>query len=139
MTITISQAEGRVPVTILQTHGDLDASNYQDLVAKAQEVYEAGTRDILLDLSDTPYMSSSGLVALQSLAAMLRGETLPDPEAGWQAFRAIDRDRDTGFQTHFRLLSPQPRVDKVLEMVGFKRFLHVYDDLDTAIAAFESG
>jgi anti-anti-sigma regulatory factor len=136
MTITISRVPGSVPVTILHMHGDLDASTYQDLIAKAQEVHQAGTRDILLDLSDTPYMSSSGLVALHSIAAMLRGEAAPDPEAGWQAFRAIDRDRDTGFQAHFGLLSPQLRVRHVLEMVGFQRFLHIYDDLDTAIASF---
>jgi anti-anti-sigma factor len=136
MNVTISHAQGRVPVTVLHTHGDLDASNYQNLIAKSQEVYEAGARDILLDLSDTPYMSSSGLVALQSIAALLRGEEAPDPEAGWQAFRAIHRDRDAGFQTHVKLLNPQPRVESILEMVGFNRFLEVFADPDTAIASF---
>lgn len=136
MNVTISHSQGRVPVTVLHTHGDLDASNYQDLIAKSQEVYEAGARDILLDLSDTPYMSSSGLVALQSIAALLRGEEAPDPEAGWQAFRAIHRDRDAGFQTHVKLLSPQPRVESILEMVGFNRFLEVFTDLEAAIASF---
>jgi anti-anti-sigma factor len=99
MTVTISQVQGKLPVTVLHTHGDLDASNYQLLIAKAQEACQAGARDILLDLSDTPYMSSSGLVALQSIAALVRGEELPDPEAGWEAFRAIHRDRDTGLQS----------------------------------------
>ena len=136
MSITVSQAQGRVPVTVLQTHGQIDASNYQDLIAEAQAAHKAGARDILLDLSDTNYTSSSGIVALQSIAALLRGEKPPDPEAGWGAFRAVDRDRDTGFQKHFKLLSPQPRVDQVLEMVGFKRFLEVFDDLETAIASF---
>jgi anti-anti-sigma regulatory factor len=136
MDITVSQIQGRVPVTVLQTHGDLDASSYKDLIAKAQEVYSGGAQDLLLDLGDTPYMSSSGLVAMQSLAALLRGEEIPDPEAGWGAIRAIDRDRDSGFQQHFKLLNPQPRVDRVLEMVGFTRFLEVYTDLDTAIASF---
>ena len=46
--------------------------------------------------------------------------------------------RDTGFQQHLKLLNPQPRVDRVLEMVGFKRFLEVYTDLDTAVASFGS-
>ena len=81
-------------------------------------------------------MSSSGLVALQSIAALLRGEEAPDPEAGWQAFRAIHRDRDAGFQTHVKLLSPQPRVESILEMVGFNRFLEVFTDLEVAIASF---
>jgi anti-anti-sigma regulatory factor len=134
MQITVYQAQDRV--TVLQPHGDLDASSFRDLIAKAQEAYDTGTQNILLDLSDTPYMSSSGLVALHSIAVMLRGEKPPDLESGWGAFRAIDRDRDRGFQQHFKLLNPQPDVDKVLEMAGFKRFLEVYTDLETAIASF---
>jgi anti-anti-sigma factor len=136
MDITVKQVQGTVPVTVLETHGDLDASNYEDLIKKAQEVYDAGARDMLVDLGDTPYMSSSGLVALQSIAALLRGEQVPDLEGGWGAIRAIDRDRDAGLQQHLKLINPQPRVDRVLEMVGFKRFLEVYSDLDTALASF---
>jgi anti-anti-sigma regulatory factor len=130
------QNQSRVPVTILHPRGEVDASNYQDLIAAAREAYAAGGRDILLDLSDVPYISSSGLVALQSIAALLRGDQPPEPEAGWEAFRAIDRDRDTGFQTHFKLLNPQPAVDRVLELVGFNRFLEIHADLDTAAASF---
>jgi anti-anti-sigma regulatory factor len=136
LNIAVLQFQGKVPVTVLRPDGDLDASNYQDLIAKAREVYRAGARDILLDLSDTPYVSSSGLVALQSMAALLRGEEPADPEAGWEAFRAVHRDRDLGFQQHFKLLSPQPRVERLLDMVGFNRLLEVYTDLRTAIASF---
>jgi anti-anti-sigma regulatory factor len=91
---------------------------------------------MLLDLSDTPYMSSSGLVALQSIASLMRGETSANPEEGWGAIRAIDRHRESGLQKHLKLLGPQPRVERVLEMVGFTRFLEVYTDLETAIASF---
>ena len=136
MNISVSRAQGRVPVAILCPQGELDASNYQELISAAQEVVRGGGQDILLDLSQTTYMSSSGLVALQSTAALLRGEEPPDPESGWGAFRAIDRDREAGFQEHFKLLNPQSRVDHVLDMVGFKLFLEVYDDLEAAIASF---
>jgi anti-anti-sigma regulatory factor len=136
MDIRVSQVQARVPVWVLQPHGELDASTYQALIAEAQGAYDQGARDILLDLSDVPYISSSGLVALQSIAALLRGEGPPNPEEGWGAFRAIDRDRDAGIQPHLRLLNSQPRVDRVLEMVGFKRFLAVYTDQDEALASF---
>jgi anti-anti-sigma regulatory factor len=134
--ITVYQALGRVPVTVLQPHGDLDASSFRGLIARAKEVYDTGARDILLDLSDTSYLSSSGLVALHSIAMMLRGEKPPDLESGWGTFRSIDRDKDLGLQQHFKLLNPQPDVDKVLEMAGFKRFLEVFADLDMAVASF---
>jgi anti-anti-sigma regulatory factor len=136
MKVTVSQAEGRVPVTLLHVHGDLDASSYRDLIAKGQEVYSAGARNILLDLSDMPYMSSSGLVALHSIAQMLRGEKPPDPESGWEAFHAIDRDRDSGLQQRVKLLNPQPQVDKALETVGFKQFFEVHTDLEMAVGSF---
>jgi anti-anti-sigma factor len=134
--LTISQAQGRVPVTILHPHGELDASNYQDLIAEAQKVYDAGATDILLDLGDVPYLSSSGLVALQSIAALLRGEKPPDASQGWGAIHAVHRDREAGLQPHFKLLNPQPRVDRVLETVGFRRFLEMHTDLEAAIASF---
>jgi anti-anti-sigma factor len=137
MEITVTQAHGTSdPVTVLGTHGDLDASNYQDLIARAQEAYNAGTRNLLLDLTDTPYMSSSGLVALQTIASLMRGERQTDSEEGWGAIRAIDRHRDSGIQQHLKLLSPQPRVKRVLDMVGFTRFLEVYTDKDAAVASF---
>ncbi|HSR34500.1 MAG TPA: STAS domain-containing protein [Anaerolineae bacterium] len=136
MEVTISQAQGRVPVTVMCPHGDLDASNYRDLIAAAQEVIGGGGQYIVLDLSDTPYLSSSGLVALQSIAAMLRGEDPADLESGWSALRMVDRDRETGLQQNLRIVNPQPRVEKVFDMVGFKRFLAIDSDLDTAVASF---
>jgi anti-anti-sigma regulatory factor len=136
MNVTVSQAQGRVPVTILQTHGDLDAASYRALIEMAQEEWRAGASNLLLDLSDTPYMSSSGVVALQSIAALVRDEDPPDLEAGWDAFHSIARDRDEGLQPHFKLLNPQPRVARVLEMVGFTRFLEVSSDLEAAVASF---
>lgn len=136
MRVDVLVTQGRVPVTILRPHGELDASNYQELISEAQKAYETGARDILLDMGEVPFMSSSGLVALQSLATLLRGEQPPDPESGWAAFRSIHRDRDAGCQAHFKILNPQPRVDRVLETVGFKRFIAVFSDKETAIASY---
>lgn len=134
MEIAFYQAQGRVPVTVLQPRGSLDASNYKELIAKGQEVCDAGTRYILLDLGGVSFMSSSGLVALHSIAMMLRGEALP--ESGWDAFRAIGQDSDRGVQQRVKLLNPQPNVDKVLTVAGFKQFFEVHTDAETAIASF---
>lgn len=136
MTITINQTQGKVAVTILGIHGDLDASNYLDVVAKAKEAYDAGARYILIDMNDMPFMASSGLVALHSVALLMRGEEPPDPEYGWAAFRAIDRDRESGLQRQVKFLNPQPKVDQVLEMTGLKEFFEIHTDLETAIASF---
>lgn len=137
MNLTVEQSQGKVPVTILSLHGDLDASNYQELIAKAQEIYNAGGRRLLLDMSGTPFMGSSGLVALHSIAVLMRGEKPADPDSGWNAIHAIDRDRDTGLQKQIKLLGPQPQVDRVLDRTGLKQFFEVHTDREAALASFE--
>ena len=136
MNLTLDQAQGQVPVTILAIHGDLDGSNYQMLVAKAKEVYETGTRHLLLDMSDMPFMASSGLVALHSIAKLLQGEKAPDPESGWEALHAISREHKTGTQPFVKLLNPQPKVSKTLDMTGMKEFFEIHTDRAAAIASF---
>ena len=136
MTITIDQVQGKVPVTILGVQGDLDASNYQEVIDSATQAFESGARDMLIDMSDIQFMSSSGLVALHSIALLLRGEKLPDPEFGWEAFNTLERDRESGIQEHVKLLNPQPQVDRSLEITGLKKFFEVYTDLDTAVGSF---
>ena len=136
MNLVVSQAQGRVLVTIVQVEGDLDGSSYQDLIAKGDELCKAGARHMIVDLGKTPYMSSAGLVALHSLALMLRGESPPDPQSGWEAYRAIARDQEKGQVQPLKLLNPQPRVGKVLNTTGFSAFLEIHTDLSAAIASF---
>ncbi len=136
MEIVMKEAEARVPVTIMQLHGELDASNYLDVIAKAKELHAAGTRNLVLDLSDLSFMASSGLVALHSTALIMRGDEPPDPEHGWGAFHAIAKERETGLIANCKICNPQPAVLRSLEITGFKAFLDVYTDLDTALASF---
>lgn len=136
MDINISQAQGRVPVSVIHVDGKLDGQSYQDLIGKARDLYEAGTRDILIDLTKLAYISSAGLVALHTVALMLRGEALLDDEHGWAAVKSIDRGRDTGMQKHIKLFNPQPEVNSVLEMVGFSQMFEVFSDHEAAIQSF---
>jgi len=136
MNLSVSKETGSVPVTILRVEGELDGQNYQDLINKAKELYGAGARDLLLDLSGLTYISSAGLVALHSVALLLRGENLPDTEQGWSAYRSMGTSRPTGPQQHVKLLSPREEVKSVLEMVGFDRAFEVFTDLDQAVKSF---
>src|SRR5512138_2071758 len=120
MNISVSEAQGNVPVTVIKLDGQLDGQNYQELIAKAQELYNSGTRDFLLDLSDLTYVSSAGLVALHSVALLARGEEMPDTSGGWSAYRSVGRSAEAGIQRHVKLLNPRPEVMGVLDMVGFR-------------------
>jgi anti-anti-sigma regulatory factor len=136
MNITIEKIEGKTPVTILGTHGDLDASNYQDLIACAREARTAGARCLLIDMSGTPFMSSSGLVALHTVALLMQGQALPDPDLGWGAIHAIGAQSDGSTQRQVKLLNPQPQVDRALEKTGLKPFFEVYTDRSAALTSF---
>jgi len=136
MEISISQEQGRISISIIKVSGQLDGQSYESLIAKAREVVEGGTRNILLDLGDLTYISSAGLVSLHTIALLTRGEDLPDPEQGWSALKSMDRSRDGGLQKNLKLLNPRPEVISVLDMVGFSAFFEVFTDKQKAIDSF---
>jgi anti-anti-sigma regulatory factor len=136
MDISVSQKQGNVPITVIKLDGQLDGQNYQELIGKARELFSAGARDFLLDLSDLTYISSAGLVALHSVALLVKGEELPDTEQGWSAYRSMGRTSASGVQSHIKLLNPREEVRNVLDMVGFGNVFQVYTDLDEAVQSF---
>jgi anti-anti-sigma regulatory factor len=136
MNISVSQAQGSVPVTVIKLDGQLDGQNFQELIAKAQELHQTGARDFLLDLSDLTYISSAGLVALHSLALLARGEELPDMEGGWAAYRSMGRSNEAGVQKHVKLFNPRNEVQGVLDMVGFSSVFEIYADRQEAVNSF---
>ena len=136
MNISVTKETGRVDVTVLGVAGQLDGQSYQDLIGKAKELFDAGARDFVLDLSDLTYISSAGLVALHSIALMLKGEEMPDTEHGWSAYRSMGRGSEAGMQTHIKLLNPREEVRSVLEMVGFDRVFEIFTDRREAVNSF---
>ena len=136
MNISISQVQGKVPVTVVKVDGQLDGQSYQDLINRTREAYQAGWHDFLVDMTDLTYISSAGLVALHSLALMLRGEELPDTESGWAAYRSMSKTSEAGRQVHLKLLNPRSEVKSVLDMVGFTAVFDIFTDLDEAVKSF---
>ncbi len=125
-------------VTILRLTGELDGSNYRTLISQAKELYDQGTRHLLLDLGELKFMASSGLVALHAITGIMQGAPTPDPDAGWSAFHAIAHDKESRSapEENCKLLNPQPRVQKTLETTGFDQILAVFQDRAPALASF---
>jgi anti-anti-sigma regulatory factor len=136
MDITVSQARGRVPISVVRLDGKLDSQTCGDLIARARELYESGTRDVLIDLSGLAYIGSAGLVALHTIALLLCGTPLPDPGQSWKSVKSIDRGDSAGARKHTKLLNPQPEVSGVLDMVGFSKIFEIFNDRQKAIQAF---
>ena len=132
MDITVSQEQGRVPVTILHVAGDTDSASANELEKKAMEIIDAGARYLVLDLSKTPYMSSAGLRVLQNVFNKLR--SLSNGASDKEMYRQIN---DGSFKSpHLKLLNPTKEVLEVLKMSGFDMLVSIEKDLKTAVADF---
>ena len=122
-------------VAVIALDGELDASNYRELIERGQALYADGARRLVLDLAQLTYMASSGIVALHSLALVFRGLQPPDPEAGWSAFHAVSADEEDGHAAdQVRLAAPVPAIASVLARTGLDRILRVYADREAALA-----
>jgi anti-anti-sigma regulatory factor len=138
MEISARYTEAKVPVTIMALDGELDAHCYLDVIQEAIGLYDTGTRDLVIDMSNLNFMASSGLVALHSVALIMRGEKPPDAEKGWAGFRTADTYASQGanYETHCKLLNPHQRVQHTLEMAGFGKIFEIFMDEKEAVASF---
>jgi anti-anti-sigma regulatory factor len=137
MQTTVEHVPGSPAVTVLGLEGELDASNFEGLIGEARRLYEGGSRRLLVDLTGLSYMSSSGLVALHSIALIYRGQEPPDPEAGWGAIHSLGVDVSGGAKVgEVKLAGPQAPVDRVLERTGLKQFFEVHPDLAAGLGSF---
>ena len=132
MEINISYHQGNEPIAIMQLHGDINASNFVQISDKAQELYMNPARNLIIDLSEVPSISSTGLAAIHKIALLYSGVPQRVEEG-----TAPDFTHSSNARKYVKLLNPQPDVDKSLESAGLKLFFKVYKDLDSAIASFQ--
>ncbi len=131
MQVTISQEQGRVPVTIFEVQGDIDIHSYEELQAKAEEAHRAGMRHLLLDLTNVRYVGSVGLRTFHQIFNMLR-------DASPEGDKAMKRGLMDGSykSAHFKLLNPSRDVASTLSTSGFDMFLEIHTDRKKALASF---
>jgi hypothetical protein len=130
MEITVSQAQGRVPVTILHVTGAIISS--KELEQRAKEAFDAGARDLLVDLTNVPYIATVGLRALHTIYTQLRTDSPAESDA---AVSAGIRD-GTFSSPHLKLLKPSAHAMEALHVAGYDMFLEIHQDLQRAVASF---
>src|SRR5262245_64652711 len=119
MEITTEHGPGGVAIIALS--GELDASNYEDVIAAAREARDSGAKRLVVDLGGLTYMGSAGLVALHSAAILLAGMEPPPPEAGWDALHQLTADASgERLRAGLKLAAPTPQVDRVLDRTGIR-------------------
>ena len=90
--------------------------------------------NLILDLSEVPFISSAGLVGIHKISLMYSGGQQEVDQDGNET--RPDFTHNANARKRVKLLSPQPGVDQILEMAGLKLFFKVFYDLESAIQSF---
>lgn len=120
---------------VVHISGSVDGSNFKQLIAQAETLHAEGVNRIVLEVSGCEYMSSSGLVALNAITKLLRGEKTPETEDGWAVLKTLDDARGAQGKAQLALVNPTSRVDRVLDLAGLKNLVPIYADTTAALAA----
>ena len=131
MEISISIEQAKEPIAIMKLEGDINASNFMDVVDKAEELYNNPARNLIIDLSGVTNITSAGQVAIHKIALIYSG--VPQDV---EAEENPDFTHSSSARKYVKLLNPQPEVDKALEKAGLKFFFKVFTDLESAIQSF---
>jgi anti-anti-sigma factor len=112
--VNISQAQGRVPVTVFRLQERINLGNFSELENTARETVDNGTRDLVLDLSQAVSLTSIGIRAIVIIHKML----------------SADGGR------HLKVVGSNPHIREVLDVSGVTQYIEVYDTVEQAVAAF---
>ena len=134
MDFKVEQERGRVAVTVLRPAGNIDSTTYEAFQKKALELIEAGARYLLVDLSDSPYMSSAGLRALHAIFKRLRAVHTEDLHTEEDVIKGI---KDGAYKSpHLKLIHLSKDTRAAFEMGGFDLYIETFSDRRAAIASF---
>jgi anti-anti-sigma regulatory factor len=131
MEITVTTEQAKEPIAVMKLEGDINASNFMEVVDKAQEIYNNPARNLIIDLGGVTNISSAGQVAIHKIALIYSG-----------VIQDVDENENPDFthssnaRKYVKLLNPQPEVDKTLEKAGLKLFFKTYTDLESAVKSF---
>ena len=128
MNITVTVQQAREPVAVMRLQGDIDASNFVEVVDKAREIYQNPSRNLIIDLSEVSNITSTGLAAIHKIALLYSGVSEEKAHP--------DLTHSSNARKFVKLLRPQPAVDKALETAGMKLFFKVFHDLESALNSF---
>jgi len=128
MDINVTLQQASEPVAVMHLQGNINASNFMQIVDKAQEIYKNPARNLILDLSDVSSISSTGIAAIHKIALIYSGVS--------GAVSHPDQTHSSSARKYVKVLSPQPEVEKALETAGLKLFFKVFRDLESALKSF---
>ncbi|RMG09966.1 MAG: anti-sigma factor antagonist [Planctomycetota bacterium] len=101
-------------VKVLSLKGQLDAHTFSSLQKELESAGNEAQPRVVLDCGALEYISSAGLGVLKKMSREFR-----------------DRQGD------IRLAALPPKIDNVVQLLGFDKILRVFGGLDEAVRSFE--
>ena len=128
LSIISSQIQGKGSVTVLHLKGQFDRITANLVLDRARQSHEDGAKYLLLDLSDVDMLTSSGLLAIQSVFKLLT------PESDLQIMH--QHHEEPYKSPYLKLVCPNPQIYYVLNIAGFLQNLLIYNNMDEAVKSF---
>ena len=128
LNITSSQVQGDVTVTILRLSGHLHGSTEHQLLDRARQAYEDGSKYLLLDLSELEILTSAGLRAIHKIFNMFTPQSDVEiiHQHGTEPYKS----------PYFKLVCPSPEIYYVLNIAGFLQNILIYNNMEDAVNSF---
>jgi len=112
--IQISQSQGQTPVTIFEIRGRVNLGNYKEIEQAAQQAYENGARNLVLDFSGVESLTSIGIRTLITVHKMFTKDG----------------------QGRLKLAGVIRPIRDMFDMAGVAPFLEMHNTTAEAVAAF---
>lgn len=128
LAITTSQIQGEMPVTILHLSGHLHGDTERELIDRARQAQEDGSKYLLLDLSGVEVLTSAGLRAIHNIFNLFT------PKSDLEIIR--QHGEEPYKSPYFKLVSPNPNVYYILNIAGFLQNILIFNNMDEAVNSF---
>jgi len=128
LTITTSQIQGDVSVTMLHLKGHLHGATENRLLDQARQVREDGAKYLLLDLSELDVLSSAGLRAIQNIFKLFtpQGDLELMNKHGEEPYKS----------PYMKIVCPNPQIYYIFNIAGFLQNILVFNNLEEATNSF---
>ena len=128
LSITASQIQGDTPVTILHLSGHLHGNTEPELLDRARQAQEDGSKYLLLDLSQVEVLTSAGLRAIHNIFNLFT------PQSDRETIR--QHGEEPYKSPYLKLVCPNPNVYYVLNIAGFLQNILIYNNMEDALNSF---
>ena len=130
LTITTSQMQGDVSVTVFHLAGHLHGATEKKLIDRASQAYEDGARYLLLEISNLEVLASAGLRAIQMIFKLFTPQDDVDVmrQHGGEPYKS----------PYFKIDCSKPEIYYILNITGFSQNILIYNNMEEATKSFNS-